>query len=83
MIDRFLGAFARFFVAALFGLAVSWAILDLGLDLAGLNAAAGRVWIVAVIGAPIVCGILGMFFFEKFLGGVTRVFKEWSDGRWL
>ena len=70
-------AFAKFFLAALFGLFISWIAFDVGLDFAADDRRLGILWVVLFCVAPLVWGILGIFFFDKMLGLARRAFEDY------
>lgn len=68
---------AKFLGSAVFGLLVSWILLDLGLGLASLNGAPGRIWLALLWITPLIWGVLGVFYFDKALDFALKLWKSY------
>lgn len=75
--ERAIEVVAKFLGSAVFGLLVSWIILDLGLGLVNLHGAPGGIWLALLWITPLIWGVLGVFYFDKALDFALKLWKSY------
>ena len=77
VLEKLSYGFTKFLLSALFGLFISWIILDVGLDLVSLHEPLGGVWIFLIWFSPLIWGFLGLFWFDKMLKIAKEAFESY------